>query len=251
MHPREIAANVHASLLVGWRRGESGACAARSKAQHIDRSVGCIPRTREVFKARRKREAVLKGVADVERAAGCGCALGDAYRRVGRQLAVLEVRRNDPRALGVRVDHRVHVAVVLHRRSRRLKDGLSEVPHPVVHQDMWPLRKGHRAREPRVAVGIVTVVPTERGAQVLTQGLIHLEAAIDGVFLVPDDAALDVEVLIRKGGLGAHQRGKRADKELGGLSYRQLQVGDRNRPIEIGVIVVWALANGTESACMV
>src|ERR1035437_553279 len=46
MHPREIAAKVHASFLVGWRRGESGACAARSKTQQVDRSIGCTPRTR-------------------------------------------------------------------------------------------------------------------------------------------------------------------------------------------------------------
>src|ERR1035441_3231833 len=76
MHPREIAANVHASLLVGWRCSESGACAAGSKAQQVDRSFGGAPRTREVFHTRRKREAALKGIAGVERAAGCGCALG-------------------------------------------------------------------------------------------------------------------------------------------------------------------------------
>src|ERR1039457_2100145 len=101
MHPRDIAAKVHTTFLVGWRRGESGACAARPKAQHIDRSIGSTSRTREIFHARRKREALLKCVADIQRAAGCGCALGDAYLRVGRQVAVLEVRRNDPWALGV------------------------------------------------------------------------------------------------------------------------------------------------------
>ena len=113
----------------------------------------------------------------------------------------------------------MHVAVVLNRGSRRFKDGLSEVPHAVVYQGMRPLGEGKSSRRGRVAVGVVTVVPTERRGQVLTQGLIDLNAAIDGVFLVPDDAALDVEVLVGKGGLGAHQRGKRADKELGGLSH--------------------------------
>src|SRR5664280_2776359 len=137
-HPREIAANVHASLLVGWRCGESGASAARSKAQQVDRSVGNTPRTREKFHARRKREAALKGVASVDRAAGCGCTRGHADLRVGRQLAVLEVRRNDPWALGVRIDHRVHIAVVLHRGRYGLENGLREVPHPVVHE-----RVGH------------------------------------------------------------------------------------------------------------
>src|ERR1035437_8878190 len=33
VHQREIAAKVHTSFLVGWRRGESGACAARTKTQ--------------------------------------------------------------------------------------------------------------------------------------------------------------------------------------------------------------------------
>src|SRR5260370_38950228 len=55
MHHGEIAAKVQASLLVGRCRGESGAPAACSKAQQVDRSVGRTPRTREVFKARRKR----------------------------------------------------------------------------------------------------------------------------------------------------------------------------------------------------
>ena len=164
MHPREIAAKVHASFLEGWRRGESGASAARSKTQQVDRSIGCAPRTRKVFPAHRKRETALECVADIQCTASCGCALEDAYLQVGRQVAVLEVRRNDPWALGVRIDHRVHVAVVLHRCGRRLIGGLSEVPHPVVYQAMWPLRKGHRAREPRVAVGIVTVIPTDCAA---------------------------------------------------------------------------------------
>src|ERR1035437_5322663 len=35
MQPREIAAKVHASFLVGWRRGESGACAARSEERRV------------------------------------------------------------------------------------------------------------------------------------------------------------------------------------------------------------------------
>ena len=56
---------------------------------------------------------------------------------------------------------------------------------------------------------------------------------VNGVFLIPNDTALDVEVLVGKRGLGAHQRGKLAYKELRGLSHRQLQVGNRNRPIVI------------------
>src|SRR5665213_3790641 len=164
MHPREIAAKVHASFLEGWRRGESGASAARSKTQQVERSIGCTPRTRKVFPAQRKRETALECVADIQRATSCGCALGDAYLQVGRQFAVLEVRLHDPWALGVCIDHHVHIAVVLHRRGRRLIGGLPEVPHPVIHQAMRPVRIGHRAREPRVAVGIVTVVPTDCAA---------------------------------------------------------------------------------------
>src|SRR5664279_5941507 len=49
VYPREIAAKVHASLLVGWRRCESGSCAARSKTQQVERSIGCTPRTRKIF----------------------------------------------------------------------------------------------------------------------------------------------------------------------------------------------------------
>src|ERR1035437_4925613 len=154
IHPREIAANVHASFLVGWRRRESGSCAARSKTQQVDRSIGCTPRTREIFPAHRKRETALECVADIQRAADCGCALGDAYLPVCRQVAVLEVRLHDPWALGVLIDHHVHIAIVLHWRSCRLIGGLPEVSHPVVRQGMRPVRIGRRAREPRVAVGI-------------------------------------------------------------------------------------------------
>src|ERR1035437_467296 len=142
VYPREIAAKVHTSFLVGWRRGESGACAARPKTQQVDRSIGCTPRTRKIFPAHRKGETSLECVADIQRAASCGCALGDAYLQVGRQVAVLEVRLNDPWALGVRIDHRVHIAVVLHRRSCRLIGGLPGVPHPVVRQTMRSLCKG-------------------------------------------------------------------------------------------------------------
>src|SRR5665213_3304485 len=53
VHPREIAAKVHASFLVGWRRGESGASTARSKPNKVDRSIGCTPRTRKIFPAHR------------------------------------------------------------------------------------------------------------------------------------------------------------------------------------------------------
>src|ERR1035441_1428291 len=164
VYPREIAAKVHASFLEGWRRGESGASAARSKTQQVDRSIGCAPRTRKVFPAHRKRETALECVADIQRAADCGCALGNAYLPVCRQVAVLEVRLHDPWALGVLIDHHVHIAIVLHRRSCRLVGGLPEVAHPVVHQAMRSVRVGHRAREPRVAVGIVTVVPTDCAA---------------------------------------------------------------------------------------
>jgi len=117
-------------LLVGRRRGESGACAASPKDQQVDRSIGCTSRTGKVFHASRKREAALEGVADVQCAASCRCTLSHAYLRVGRQLAVLEVRRNAPWALSVCIDHRVHIAVVLHRCCRRLIGGLSRFPIP-------------------------------------------------------------------------------------------------------------------------
>src|ERR1035441_10487616 len=125
VYPREIAAKVHASFLVGWCRCESGACAARSKTQQVGRSIGCTPRTRQIFPAHRKRETALECVADIDSAASCGCALRDAYLQVGRQFAVLEVRLHDPGTLGVRIDHHVHIAIVLDRRSCRLIGGLS------------------------------------------------------------------------------------------------------------------------------
>src|ERR1017187_7689365 len=37
IHPREIAAKEHASFLVGWRRSDRGACAARSETQQVGR----------------------------------------------------------------------------------------------------------------------------------------------------------------------------------------------------------------------
>jgi len=93
--------------------------------------------------------------------------------------------------------------------------------------------KGCRAREERIAVGIISVVPTEGGAQVFADRLVDLDTAINGIFLIPNDSALDVEILVGKRGLGAHQRGKRTDYELRRSPCLQLNEGDRNRPIKI------------------
>src|ERR1035441_3547479 len=79
VHICEIAAKVHSSFLVGWRRGESGACAARPKTQQVDRPIGWSPRTRKIFPAHRKRETALECVADTQRTASCGCGLGDSH----------------------------------------------------------------------------------------------------------------------------------------------------------------------------
>src|ERR1017187_1233038 len=143
IHPREIAAKVHASFLVGWRRSDRGACAARSKTQHVERSVGCSPRTREIFPAHRKRETALECIADIERPASCRRALEYADLLNYRHVAVLKVRLHDPGAFGVRIDHHVHLAIVLGRCGCCLIDGLPEIPHPVVDQTMGSLGKGY------------------------------------------------------------------------------------------------------------
>ncbi len=111
-------------------------------------------------------------------------------------------------------------AVVLHRRSCRLKHSLSEVPHSVVYQRMGSLCVSHGAGKQRIAIGIISVIPAQRGGDVLANCLVQLDATVDGGFLVPNDAALDVEVLVRERGLSAHQRGKLPDQELRGLSHR-------------------------------
>ena len=102
------------------------------------------------------------------------------------------------------------------------------------------------AAQPRVAVGIEAVVPTHRGGE-FAHGLVHLDSPIDGVFLVPQEAAVDVHVLEREGVLGAHQRGQRANQNGGVLPRLQLQKGDRNRAVEVAHGFVGSEERRTES----
>src|SRR5262245_26650393 len=64
--------------------------------------------------------------------------------------------------------------------------------------------------------------------------MIHLDSTVNGVLLVPQQAALDVHVLESECVLGAHQRRQRANQDGKVLRRRQLQVADRQRTIEIG-----------------
>jgi hypothetical protein len=62
------------------------------------------------------------------------------------------------------------------------------------------------------AVRVKVVVPAERSRE-FTDRLIHLDAAIDGILLIPQQAALDVYVLERESVLTAHQRRQGANLE--------------------------------------
>ena len=98
---------------------------------------------------------------------------------------------------------------------------------------MGPVGIGQGPGQPGIAVGIEAVVPTQRGGD-FAHGLIHLDSAIDGVFLVPQQAASDVHVFEGEGVLGADQCGQLTDQDRGVLPRLQLQIGDRQRAIEVG-----------------
>ena len=135
----------------------------------------------------------------------------------------LHVGCNGQRRFVERIDDVVDRAIVLGER-RRVADraGAREIAAGGENQRVGRVdRPGGGSGNPVVAVGVVAVV--ERDAQRDgTDGVVGLHAAAHGGFLVPEQAALDVEVLEIEGVFGADQGRQLAgfDREaVGGLEF--------------------------------
>src|ERR1035437_3028676 len=160
VNPRNVAASEEASGLKSRRHGKRRHIAAGT-VQQIDRVLSGGSRTRNVFPAHGEREAVFEGMTQQYLTAVGRRALHGTDLRVGGHTTVLIVGLDDPGPLRIRVDDRVHAAVVLHRGGTRLKLCLTQISHSHERQAMGPIGIGQGTAQVRVAVGIETVVPTQ------------------------------------------------------------------------------------------
>src|SRR5947207_8361222 len=93
-------------------------------------------------------------------------------------------------------------------------------------------RIGRRTPQPGVSVRIKTIVPRKRKGQ-RTSGVIHLGTTVDGVFLVPQEATLDVHVLEREGVFGADQGRQLAGRNRKSIGGREFDKGLRQWSVEV------------------
>src|SRR2546425_1250395 len=91
---------------------------------------------------------------------------------------------------------------------------------------------GHRAPDPAQLVGVKSVIPGHRERD-RPQSVIPLDAAIDGIFLVPEESALDVHVLERKRVLRTDERRQLAAHDRKIFCWRDLEKALRKRSEEI------------------
>src|SRR5437868_6246299 len=93
-------------------------------------------------------------------------------------------------------------------------------------------RIGRRTPQPGVSVRIKAVVPRKRKGQ-RTSSVIHLGTTVDGVFLVPQEATLDVHVLEREGVFGADQGRQLAGRNRKSIRGCKFAKGLRQRSVEV------------------
>src|SRR5579862_5504237 len=91
---------------------------------------------------------------------------------------------------------------------------------------------GQRATHPSIPVGVEPVVPAYRGRE-LAHSLVNLNAAVDGVLLVPQQTAIDVHVFERECVLRSNQRWERSNLDVSVLAGLQLHEGNGNGAKEI------------------
>src|SRR4051812_19439631 len=91
---------------------------------------------------------------------------------------------------------------------------------------------GRRTPQPGVSVRIKAVVPQKRKGQ-RTSSVIHLGTTVDGVFLVPQEATLDVHVLEREGVFGVDQGRQLARRNRKSIRGCKFDKGLRQRSVEV------------------
>src|SRR6516162_6500504 len=171
-------------LVLVSRSGCDGPCCATRTVQQIGRILSVAAGAADVFPASSDAEALLQDAGRKNGAAPGGCAGGEALSWIGGNVAVLKVRLNDPGALRIRVNQGIHRAVVLNRGLQAGPVGCSQVSHPLERQAMRAVSVGQCSTESGVTVGIETIVVTESDGD-LAQGLVELDTARNGIFLVP------------------------------------------------------------------
>src|SRR5438067_3179487 len=93
-------------------------------------------------------------------------------------------------------------------------------------------RIGRGTPQPGVSVRIKAIVPRKRKGQ-RTSGVVHLGTTVDGVFLVPQEATLDVHVLEREGVFGADQGRQLAGRNRKNIGGREFDKGLRQWSVEV------------------
>src|SRR5581483_98107 len=101
----------------------------------------------------------------------------------------------------------VNLGIIESERSRqsilRIRAGVPTTYKRQAIRGIEGIRRG--TRQPGVAVGVKTIVPAQGQGQFLV-GLVELNAAVDCIFLAPEQAALDVHVFEAERVFGADQR---------------------------------------------
>src|SRR5579883_650161 len=174
-----------------------------------------------------------KTVIHQQSAALCTSTLLNPDTRMGRHICVLKVRLNHPISFSVGVDEIVDLLIVeIERRCRSVSGIRSSIAASGKTQAVGGIESpGKGTGKPTVAIGIKTIIPTEGGAE-FAVAPVHLQTAIDGIFLVPQQPALDVHVLEGEGIFRANQGGQCTGFYIE-ISLGELQVPLRERAVQV------------------
>src|SRR5260370_31871058 len=91
---------------------------------------------------------------------------------------------------------------------------------------------GYRAPEPSEPVRVKSVIPRKREGE-RVGGVVQLNAAVYGIFLIPQEATYDVHILERKSVLSTNQGWQLAGLDRESIGRRQLYKSLRQRAIEV------------------
>ena len=225
LHIGKLSAGEEIVILVGGRHGDGPRLTTRSIHQ-INRAIGGIAGARNVLGPGGQGNVGGEGITRQNGRASGPRAAFHADSGIGRHLGVLEVGLNHPWARAIGIDQVVDVAVVLINRGGECGiTRLSRIAHAHETHGVGGVNGvGQVAGKPVEAIGVETVTPCERGAQ-WPRAVVDLHPAIDGVFLVPQQAALDVHILESEGVFRADQGGEFADQHREVFGGSDLQIG--------------------------